>query len=259
MPITSPFNDGYILELYESFRRDPAAVDESWRQFFQFAESLAGHDGRTGGVPDGSLLRKVAGAATLVQAIRQYGHLAVQVDPLGTDPLGAAELTPEFHGILESDLAQVPGAALGVDDPTAAEAITRLRGIYTATIGFEFEHLEEESEREWFRRTIESGEFRRALTDEEKRRVLGRLSDVDGLERFLGRAFQGYKRFSIEGTDVLVPMLDAAIERAGEAGTRDVVIGMAHRGRINVLAHILGKPYATIFKEFKGSMPRPMR
>ena len=252
MPITSPFNDGHVLELYESFRRDPASVDESWRQYFRFAESLAGRaDGATG-PGDPSLLRKVAGAATLVQAIRQYGHLAVQVDPLGTAPLGAAELKPEFHGILETDLSQVPGAALGMPDGTAADVVSRLRGIYTGTIGFEFEHLEEEGEREWFRHTVEGGEMRRTLTPEEKRTVLERLSDVDGLERFLGRAFQGYKRFSIEGTDVLVPMLDAAIERAGEAGTRDVVIGMAHRGRINVLAHILGKPYATIFKEFKG-------
>ena len=254
MPITSPFNDGYVLELYESYRRDPASVDESWRQYFQFAETLAARGDGVGttGSGDPALLRKVAGAATLVQAIRQYGHLAVQVDPLGTAPLGAAELKPEFHGILESDLAQVPGAALGMPDGTAADVVSRLRGIYTGTIGFEFEHLEEEGEREWFRHTVESGEMRRSLTPEEKQTVLARLSDVDGLERFLGRAFQGYKRFSIEGTDVLVPMLDAAIERAGEAGTRDVVIGMAHRGRINVLAHILGKPYATIFKEFKG-------
>src|SRR5687768_3406690 len=253
MPITSPFNDGYVLELYESFRRDPASVDESWRQYFRFAEGLAGRaDGAAPGSSDPSLLRKVAGAATLVQAIRQYGHLAVRVDPLGTAPLGAAELKAEFHGILESDLAQVPGTALGMEDGTAADVVARLRSIYTGSIGFEFEHLEEEGEREWFRHTVESGEMRRTLTPEEKRTVLARLSDVDGLERFLGRAFQGYKRFSIEGTDVLVPMLDAAIERAGEGGTRDVVIGMAHRGRINVLAHILGKPYATIFKEFKG-------
>src|SRR5688500_2844054 len=148
MPITSPFNDGHVLELYESFRRDPASVDESWRQYFRFAESLAGRGDGAAGSSDPALLRKVAGAATLVQAIRQYGHLAVQVDPLGTAPLGAAELKPEFHGILESDLAQVPGTALGMEDGTAADVVARLRSIYTGSIGFEFEHLEEEGERE---------------------------------------------------------------------------------------------------------------
>src|SRR5512147_2736243 len=101
LPITSAFNDGYISEMYESFLRDPASVDESWRQFFRFAQRLGG-----GGAPaaDPAYLRKVAGAAGLVQAVRQYGHLDVQLDPLGSPPLGAAELKPEFHGITEADL-----------------------------------------------------------------------------------------------------------------------------------------------------------
>src|SRR5918992_1018461 len=107
-PIISAFNDGYIAEMYESYRDDPFSVDESWRQFFHFAERLGG----TSTVATATALRKVAGAAGLVQAIRQYGHLAVQLDPLGSPPLGAAELTPEFHGITEEDLASIPGAAL---------------------------------------------------------------------------------------------------------------------------------------------------
>jgi len=253
LPITSAFNDGYIAGLYESFLRDPSSVDSSWRQFFEVARSIAGAGSISGPTSDTAYLRKVAGAAGLIQAIRQYGHLDVQLDPLGSPPLSAAELKAEFHGISNADLETIPGAALGFpDDATAAAAVARLRTTYSATIGFEVEHIEEEAEREWFRRVIEGGEMRRALSADEKKAVLRRLTEVDGLERFLGFAYQGYKRFSIEGTDALVPMLDAAIDGAARAGAREVVIGMAHRGRINVLTHVLDKPVAAIFEDFEG-------
>jgi len=252
-PITSVYNDGYIAEVYEAYRRDPASVDESWRQFFRFAEQLGGIDKSTTTVAaDPVYLRKVAGAAALVDAIRQYGHLAVQLDPLGSPPSGAAELLPEFHGITEADLHLVPALALGFDVGTAADVTARLRDIYSSTMGFEFAHLGEEAEREWFRETIEHEHLARYLTPEEKRTVLHRLSEVDGLERFIGRAWVNMKRFSIEGTDALVPMLDTLIDDSAQAGAREVVIAMAHRGRINVLTHILGKPYATVFGEFDG-------
>ena len=257
LPITSVFNDGYIAEAYESFRRDPASVDESWRQFFRFAERIAGTapsaQPPAEGQSDPVFLRKVAGAASLLAAIRQYGHLAVQLDPLGSPPTGAAELTPEFHGVSEADLAQVPAAALVENaEGTAADVVHHLRDLYCGPLGIEFEHIEEEAERFWFRETIEGGALMQPLSSEERQAVLRRLTEVDGLERFLGKAFPNAKRFSIEGLDVLVPVLDAAIEDAGASGTREVVIGMAHRGRLNVLAHILGKPYGTIFQEFAG-------
>ena len=115
----------------------------------------------------------------------------------------------------------IPGTALGFSEHrTAADAIAHLRALYASRIGFEFEHIEEEVERAWFREQVEGGAMRRALTDEEKLALLRRLTEVDGLERFLGRAYQGYKRFSIEGTDALVPMLDAAIARRGDAPAR---------------------------------------
>ena len=252
-PITSVFNDGYIAQVYEAYRRDPASVDESWRQYFRFAEQLGGSSSTSTTVAaDPVYLRKVAGAAALVDAIRQYGHLAVQLDPLGSPPPGAAELTPEFHGITEADLQLVPALALGFDYGSGADVAARLRDLYSSTMGFEFAHLGEETEREWFRETIEHEKLSRYLTPEEKRAVLERLSAVDGLERFIGRAWVNMKRFSIEGTDALVPMLDSVIEESAHAGAREVVIAMAHRGRINVLTHILGKPYATVFGEFDG-------
>jgi 2-oxoglutarate dehydrogenase E1 component len=252
LPIISAFNDGYVAEMQERFARDPYSVDESWRQFFAMARQVGGGQGAATPA-DPAYLRKIAGAAALVQAIRQYGHLGVQLDPLGSPPSGAAELKPEFHGITDADLEAIPAGALGFDDDaTAADAVARLRADYSATLGFEFEHIEEEEEREWFRRVIEHGEMRRTLTDEEKRAVLRRLTEVDGLERFLGRAYQGYKRFSIEGNDTLVPMLEAAIEGAAAAGAHEVVMAMAHRGRINVLTHVLDKPVDTVFEEFEG-------
>ena len=256
-PITGAFNDGYITEAYEAYRRDPASVDESWRQFFRFAESL-------GGVQTGAaqasfaetasteLLTKVAAAAKLADAIRTFGHLAVPLDPLGSPAEGTPELTLEFHGLDENDLRRIPGAALGSDGGTAEEVIARLRDAYSSRIGFEIAHLANTEEREWLRERIESGALNQPLGIEEKRAVLQRLTEVDGLERFLGRAYQGYKRFSIEGSDILVPMLDVAIETAAAHGTREIDLAMAHRGRINVLTHTLGKPYATIFEEFEG-------
>ena len=251
VPITGAFNDAFIAGLYEQWLTDPDSVDASWRQFFSLARSLTSGAPATPAI-EPATLRAVASAAALVDAIRLYGHYAVQLDPLGSPPLGAAELAPEFHGITEDQLRAIPGAALGFDDATAADAVARLRGIYSSRIGFEFEHIDDERQRQWFRGQIEAGAMRRVLSPDEKLAVLRRLTEVDGLERFLARAYQGVKRFSIEGTDALVPMIDAAIEGAGRAGARDVAIAMAHRGRINVLAHILDKPYTTLFHEFAG-------
>src|SRR5581483_2603965 len=256
LPVTSVFNDGYIAEQYENFRRDPASVDESWRQFFRIAQQLGGATpGAAGQGVDASLLRKAAAASALVGAIQRYGHLAVQIDPLGSPPPGAAELKPEFHGITEADLAQIPASALGYDQGTAADVVQRMRDLYCGSIGYEFEHLEEEGERQWFRQNIESGAAAPALTPDEKKALLARLTEVDGLERFLGMAYVSVKRFSIEGVDALVPMLDEAIARGAQAGARQIVIGMAHRGRLNVLTHVMGKPYRALLEEFEGRHP----
>jgi len=248
--ISSVFNDGYVAEAYESYRRDPGSVDETWRQFFRLAERLGGATPAT--AIDPALLRAAAGAAALIRAIRAYGHLAAPVDPLGAPPAGAPELTPQFHGVTRDQLAQLPGSALGLPDRTAADAVERLTALYASSLGFEFEHLGSPAERRWLQEAVESGEYQRALPADEQRALLRRLTEVDGLERFLGRVYQGFKRFSIEGSDALVPMLDEVVTLGSGLGAREIAIGMAHRGRINVLAHTLGMPYAAILDEFEG-------
>ncbi|MEX2179111.1 MAG: 2-oxoglutarate dehydrogenase E1 component [Gemmatimonadaceae bacterium] len=254
LPTISVYNDGYIAELFERYRNDPGSVDASWRQYFAFAERLTGTAPAVAasGAPDVAFLRKVAGAASMVSAIQNYGHLAVQIDPLGSPPPGADELTPEFHGIAEQDLSDVPASALGGSAGTAADVVAHMRSLYCGTIGFDFDHLEEAVERDWFRRTIESQRLTAPLSAGEKIALLRRLTQVDGLERFLGLAFVNVKRFSIEGLDAMVPMLDEAIVRAAQGGARAAVIGMAHRGRLNVLTHVMGKPYERLLEEFLG-------
>ena len=258
LPIIGVYNDGHVAELFEQFRRDPDSVEESWRQYFRFAAQLSGGAqpesaaAASPGTPDAATLRRVAGAASLLDAIRIYGHFVVSIDPLGSAPPGAAELQPSFYGITEEDLALVPAEALGFESGTAADIAARLRSLYQSNLGFEYEHLGNEAERQWFRRVIEQEGLRRTLSPDEQRTLLRRLTEIDALERFIHRKYVNVKRFSIEGTDALVPMLDIAIHDAASGGAREVVMGMAHRGRINVLAHILGKPYGTIFDEFDG-------
>ena len=258
LPISSAFNDGYIAEQFEAYRRDPTSVDESWRQIFRLVESLgsAAPSGAPSAMQPAELqafAHKVAGVARYTAAIRRYGHLAVQLDPLGTPPPGAVELTLEHYGITDADLDLVSGAA--IDFPhlaTARDVAERLKYRYTRNLAVEFVHCGSEEERQWFRALFTAEQLTRALTDVEKRAVLRRLSEVDGFERFLGKAYVGYKRFSIEGTDALVPMLDTALEEAVAAGVHHVAISMAHRGRLSVLTHILGKPFEHVFAEFEG-------
>lgn len=254
-PIANVFNDAYAAEQFEAYRRDPTSVEESWRQFFRFAEQAMDRAAPAAATAtaDEAYARLVAGVSHYVSAIRAYGHFAVQLDPLGTPPPGARELTPEFHRVTDADLDRVSGASLGFPHlATARDVATRLQKRYTRNLAVEVGHLGSEEERSWFRTLFTQEQLTRALTIDEKQQMLRRLTAVDGFERFLGRAFVGYKRFSIEGTDALVPMLDVAIAEAAAVGASRVAISMAHRGRISVLAHVLGKPLSMILGEFQG-------
>ena len=245
-------NRGYVLEAYEKYRQDPGSVDAETRALFETwtppAEEVAPP---AGGLP----LQKVVGAVNLAESIRRYGHLATQLDPLGGKPVGDPSLLPETHGVTEEDLRALPGSlvagSLGDTVATALDAIEALRRIYCSTTGYDLAHVFVPDEREWLRTAVETGRFRAPADPINPKALLNRLSQVEAFERFLQRTFPGKTRFSIEGLDMLVPVLDEVIGEAAESGMRHMLVGMAHRGRLNVMAHVLNKPYAQILAEFK--------
>jgi 2-oxoglutarate dehydrogenase E1 component len=205
--------------------------------------------------PDEELLQAVQAAVSLLKAHRTHGHLAARLDPLGTEPEGDPALDPEPLGLTPELMAKIPAKILRMYVPgtTLAAALPHLRETYCGTIAYEIEHIASHRQRTWLREKIELGAFRTPLTPDEQQALLKRLIEVDALERFMHKAYLGQKQFSIEGLDMTVPMLDELIQLAALHGGREVVIGMAHRGRLNVLAHNLGRPYDTIFAEFEGA------
>ena len=194
-------------------------------------------------------------AVSLVKAHRTHGHLAAQLDPLGREPEGDPALDPAPLGLTPEVMAKIPARMLRmyVAGDTLADALPHLRETYCGPIAYEIEHISSHRQRLWLREAIESGSFRAPLTASEQKALLRRLTEVDALERFMHKAYLGQKQFSIEGLDMTVPMLDEIIQLAARRGAREVVIGTAHRGRLNILAHNLGRPYDTIFAEFEGT------
>jgi 2-oxoglutarate dehydrogenase E1 component len=280
-------NAGFARDVLEEYLENPDAVPSEWRQLFESGESdvvathpgLArlleavgnGHREAQAAAPpqpapsaappaaepaSDELLGAVAAAMALVKAQRMHGHLAARLDPLGSEPPGDPALEPErmIPKLTPELQARVPASVLRlyVAGDTLAEALPRLADTYSGTIAYEVEHISDHEKRVWLRHAIESGKYRRPLSAEEKKELLARLSRVEAFEQYLRRAFLGQKQFSVEGLDVMVPMLDEAVELAAENGAHEVVIGMAHRGRLNVLAHTLGLGYDSILREFEG-------
>ena len=273
-------NAGYAQLLYEQFARNPQSVPESWRKFFSLGtseatshgllvpESLDNHGSASTAEPlrvevktpeDGERLQRVLGivsrATSFIQAFRDHGHMLAAIDPLGSPPPGHPQLDPTFFGTTFEELEQIPAAVVLDNAPESeplSDAIARFREAYADYIGYEFEHIEDPSRVRWLWDQVESGVHTRPLSPADARWLLERLSQVEGFEQFLHRTYLGQKRFSIEGTDMLVPMIDLAIEETARGGGERVVIGMAHRGRLNVLAHILGVSYEELLRAFEG-------
>jgi 2-oxoglutarate dehydrogenase E1 component len=198
-----------------------------------------------------------AAASALAHAIRERGHLGAHLDPLGSPPLGDPALQPEYHGLTNEDLANLPPGVVGGHSAEGAQnaldAINVLRAMYSGPISYEFDQVKSADERAWLRDAVGLRLYHKMPDTRDARKLLQRLTQVEAFERYLQQVFPGQKRFSIEGTDTLIPMLDEIISGAIDSESREVIIGMAHRGRLNVLAHVLDKPYAAIFSEFSHS------
>ena len=249
-------NAGYVLELYERYRQDPASLDPATREAFARWTPPADQPAPASApASPGANLQAVVGAANLAESIRRYGHLAADIDPLGSQPTGDPSLAAGAHGVTEADLAGLPaslvGGPLATGAASARDAIGKLRAVYCSTTGYDYSHVFVPEEREWLRDAAESGRFRPPTDPIHGAELLDRITQVETFERFLQRTFPGKTRFSVEGLDMLVPVLDEMIADAADGGIRHILIGMAHRGRLNVLAHVLQKPYAQILAEFK--------
>ncbi|MBI3896244.1 MAG: 2-oxoglutarate dehydrogenase E1 component [Acidobacteria bacterium] len=243
-------NAGYVLELYDRYLQNPQSVDAATRALFEQWPAATPND--SSGAPTATL-DKIVGAVNLAQALRDYGHLSAHLDPLEEEP--DLSLDVGKHGLSEQDLRQLPANLVGGPVSEAAsnalEAIQSLHSIYSSTTGYDWSHIRVKDERSWLRTAAESGRFRPPQVPFDPTELLKRLTEVEVFELFLHRIFPGKFRFSLEGLDMLVPMLDEIIEAAVTAGIRNALLGMGHRGRLNVMAQVLNKKFAEILAEFK--------
>ncbi|MBX3381471.1 MAG: 2-oxoglutarate dehydrogenase E1 component [Phycisphaeraceae bacterium] len=250
----------YLEAQYEQYKADPNSVPADLRSFFMGFE-LAG-------APDSGMLissgtripisgeasRFQAAVDALIAAYRKLGHFAAKLDPFGRTEPRPEPLSLAFHGLSEADLGHhVDVSLVGVEGSTSTlgELVAHLEATYCGTIGLEFVHIQNLREREWFLQKFEAKRGKREPSRQEKLRILELLSKSEGFERFAAKRYPTEKRFSLEGAESLIPMMDRMLEHATTAGVDEVVIGMAHRGRLNVLNTIMGKTYQQIFTEFE--------
>lgn len=268
-------NQTYIEQLYEDFLTDPDSVDGAWKELFQqlpgagvkpeqfhsstreYFRRLAKDATRyTSSVSDPDTNAKQVKVLQLINAFRFRGHQLANLDPLGLwQQESVPDLDPAYHDLTEADFQEtfnVGSFAFGKDTMKLADLFAMLKQTYCGSIGAEYMHITNTEEKRWIQQRIESVAGRASFSVEEKKGFLKQLTAAEGLERYLGAKFPGAKRFSLEGGDALVPMLNEMIHHAGKNGTREVVLGMAHRGRLNVLINVLGKKPQDLFDEFAG-------
>ncbi len=277
-------NAAYIEDLYEQYLVDPDSVGDKWKSWFDGfkgreagdvphsvvmdAVARAGREAKAGMVAAGGAgggdleaQRKQGSVLKLITAYRSRGHLQADTDPLGmAEKIDAPDLDLPFHGLSDADLdtefATGPGGGTSTFGGAARmrlrDLLALLRATYAGPIGAEFMHIPQAEQRRWMYERMEQAGGRFSHTADEQRRILERLTAAEGLERYLHTKYVGQKRFSLEGGDSLIPLLDTVIRNAGKDGVKDIVIGMAHRGRLNVLVNTLGKNPRRLFDEFEG-------
>lgn len=246
-----------IESLYNSYQQDPESVDKSWQQFFEGFEFARQHYGDSiplsaAGTPE--QVGKELKVIRLINGYRTRGHLFTRTNPVRERRKYHPDLGLSSFGLTESDLDQVfeAGSTIGIGPATLRQIVSHLEQTYCQSIGAEYRYIRHPKVLDWLEKRMEGCRNSPTFTIEEKKRILEKLNEATAFENFLHTRFTGQKRFSLEGAESLIPALDAVIECGAESGIKEFVIGMAHRGRLNVLANILGKSYEDIFTEFEG-------
>jgi 2-oxoglutarate dehydrogenase E1 component len=269
-------NAAFIEDLYEQYLVDPDSVPATWKTYFDGFKGREAGDvphsavmarvqaAARAGAPAGSLddetARKQAAVGKLITAYRSRGHLGARLDPLGMmAKQDAPDLDLAFHGLTDADLDQEFNADTWYPEKKfkLRDLLARLRASYSGSIGAEFMHISDANQRRWMQQRLEGAAGKYGFGAEAKKRLLERVTAAEGLERYLHTKYVGQKRFSLEGGDSLIPLMDTLIRRGGSDGIKDVVVGMAHRGRLNVLVNTLGKPPLKLFAEFEGRFDHP--
>ena len=268
----------YVDALYEQYLAEPDSVSDQWRRHFE--QLRAGHAGEVAHAPileairaqasvpgprrlpagDGGDAGKQAAVLKLVTAYRSRGHVASDLDPLGLwEKPAVPDLSLAFHGLSDADLdSEFQSGSLSAPKRLPLRAIVDLlKRTYTATVGAEFMHITDTAQRQWWHQRLEASAGRFGFDAATRTRLLLKLTQAEGLERYLHTRYVGQKRFSLEGGDSLIPAMDVLVEKATAAGVREMVIGMAHRGRLNVLVNTLGKSPQQLFAEFEGRHEGP--
>lgn len=252
----------YIEELYQKYQQQPDSVDLSWQRFFEgfefsikYGETKPSSNGAAAAEQPVSTghTRKEMEVVHLIRGYRQRGHLAAQTNPLGPRTNRFPELELKDFNLSEADLDTVFEAAHEVfgKPATLREVVNALQKVYTSRIGFEYQYIRDRRAKSWLRKKIEKEYLNFNPSIEQKKRILEKLNDAVTFENFVHTKFLGKKRFSLEGGEATIPALDVAINRGAELGVEEVVLGMAHRGRLNVLTNIMQKPYEQVFNEFE--------
>lgn len=254
------FSHDYVESLYQKYLADPGSVPEDWKQYFEaFADSSDVPAAAARGAE--SLAHLQDRVDQLVRGFRVRGHLEAQIDPLAIPRPTNREMNPESWGLRPEDMDRKFSAATIFGDRfrTLREIVEQLRATYCRSIGAQFMHIDDHAVRNWLQKRMEGSRNRIELSRETQLRILTRLTDATILEQFMRKKFMGAKTFSLEGGETLIPLLDLALEKAGEQDVVEVVLGMAHRGRLNVLANIMGKRAENIFWSFDDPRPEDSR
>ncbi|MEM9671941.1 MAG: 2-oxoglutarate dehydrogenase E1 component [Cyclobacteriaceae bacterium] len=249
----------YIDELYQSYQKDPESIDESWQKFFEGFNFSLERFGENGSKSNGSAVAdavtpKEISVRKLIRNYRRRGHLESKTNPVRERRDRKAQLGKEFYGLTEEDLSNIfeAGDEIGIGPATLQQIIDTLRKVYGGPIGFEYTYIRDREAMEWMKKRAEDTLLNYNPSIEEKKRMLTKLNEAVVFENFLHTKYLGQKRFSLEGGETTIAALDGIINHAAEYGVEEVAIGMAHRGRLNVLANIMGKTYEQIFNEFEG-------